>query len=99
MRLIAMAAVRAMQDEIARLKEGRWLTDLDHLTYPAPRILINFAMTFDLSANLALKEREFQVPEMSLLELGPILFGDIEKLISYIMRGKGLLASTLTCSR
>ena len=70
----------------------------DHLTYPAPRILINFAMTFDLSANLALKEREFQVSEMSLLELGPILFGDIEKLISY-MRGKGLLASTLTCSR
>ena len=55
-------------------------------------------MTFDLSANLALKEREFQVSEMSLLELGPILFGDIEKLISY-MRGKGLLASTLTCSR
>ena len=55
-------------------------------------------MTFDLSANLALKEREVQVSEMSLLELGPILFGDIEKLISY-MRGKGLLASTLTCSR
>ena len=54
-------------------------------------------MTFDLSANLALKEREVQVSEMSLLELGPILFGDIEKLISY-MRGKGLLASTLTCS-
>lgn len=27
MRLIAIAAVGAMQDEITRLKEGRWLTD------------------------------------------------------------------------
>ena len=35
---------------------------------------------------------------MSLLELGLILFGDIEKLISYMI-GKGLLAASLTCAR